>query len=189
MNYPLNMSFKVLAMLPQIKVTDAAGQVLMYVKGKLALKTTIKIFADENQQQPIYNVAADKVVGLTFTYNITTPEGSQVGALKRSGMKSLWKINIPILDASGAEIGAIHEENPWIKVLDGLLSDVPFVGMYINPAYLVVLRGQTVMRVQKKPSLLEGKFAIEKKAELSDADEKLILAAVLMFTMLERFRG
>ena len=189
MNYPLDLRFKLMAMLPQVKVSDAAGQVLMYVKEKLALKTAIRIFSDESQQKQIYSVAADKAIGLTFTYNITTPDGAKLGALKKTGMKSLWKINFPILDASGAEVGSIHEENPWIKVLDGLLSDIPFVGMYINPAYLVVLRGQTVLRVHKQPSMMEGKFAVEKKADISEADEKLLLPAVVMFIMLERFRG
>jgi hypothetical protein len=190
MNYPLDIRFKVLAMLPQVTVADAAGQALLYVKQKLTLKAVaLKIFADETQQRQVYNILADKAIGLTFTYAISTPEGVSLGALKQTGMKSLWKASYPILDAVGAEIGTIHEENPWIKVLDALLSDVPFVGMYINPAYLVELRGKTVLRISKKPALMEGKFVVEKKGEISDADEKLALPAILMFIMLERFRG
>jgi hypothetical protein len=189
MNYPLDIRFKTLALLPEVKVSDAAGQVFLYVKQKLALKATLKIFENENQQRQVYNIAADKVVGLTFTYSITTPEGGSVGALKQTGLKSLWKASYPILDTAGAEVGVIHEENPWIKVLDALLSDIPFVGMYINPSYLVELRGKTVLRIQKKPAMLEGKFAVEKKGELSDADEKLVLPAIIMFIMIERSRG
>jgi hypothetical protein len=188
-NYPLDLRFKILAALPQVKVSDAAGQVIMYVKEKLALKTAVKVFADEAQQRQLYSIAADKFIGLTITYNITTTMGAPVGAVKRLGMKSIWKASYPILDAAGAEVGAIHEENPWIKVLDGLLSDVPFIGMYINPAYLVELRGQTVLRIQKQPAMLEGKFAVEKKGELSEADERLLLPAIIMFIMLERSRG
>ena len=190
MNYPLDIRFKTLALMPQVKVSDAAGQLFMYVKQKLSLKAVaLKVFADENQQRQTYDITADKAVGLTFTYKITTPEGGALGALKQVGMKSLWKANYPILDASGAEIGAIHEENPWIKVLDALLSDVPFIGMYINPAYLVNLRGKTVLRIHKKPAMMEGKFAVDKKGEISEADEKLLLPAILMFIMIERFRG
>jgi hypothetical protein len=189
LNYPLDLRFKILAALPQVKVADAAGQVVLYVKEKLALKTAVKVFADEGQQRQLYNIAADKLMGLTITYNITTAMGGPVGALKRLGMKSIWKANYPILDAAGAEVGAIHEENPWLKVLDGLLSDVPFIGMYINPAYLVDLRGQTVLRIQKQPAMMEGKFAVEKQGSLSEADEKLLLPALIMFIMLERSRG
>jgi hypothetical protein len=187
--FPLDLRFKILAALPQVKISDAAGQVVMYVKEKLALKTAVRVFADEGQQRQLYNIAADKFIGLTITYNISTAQGTPVGALKRLGMKSIWKANYPILDAGGGEIGAIHEENPWIKVLDGLLSDVPFVGMYINPAYLVDLRGQTVLRIQKQPSMMEGKFTVEKVGNLSAADEQFLLPAITMFIMLERSRG
>ena len=141
MNYPLDIRFKTFALTPQVKVSDAAGQVLMFVKEKLALKTAVKFFADEAQQRQIYSVAADKFMGLTVTYHITAADGSQVGALKNPAIKSLWKATFPIVDAAGQEVGLIHEENPWVKVLDALLSEVPFVGMYINPTYLVEPHG------------------------------------------------
>ncbi len=189
LNYPLDLRFKILAALPQVKVSDAAGRVVAYVKEKLALKTAVRVFADESQQRQVYNIVADKVLGLTITYNISTVEGGALGALKRQGMKSIWKANYPILDGAGGEVGVIHEENPWIKVLDGLLSDVPFIGMYINPAYLVDLHGRTVLRIKKQPSMMEGKFMVEKLADLSELDEKLLLPAVVMFIMLERVRG
>jgi hypothetical protein len=188
MNYPLDIRFKTLAMLPQVKVLDAAGQILMYVKEKFALKTAVRVFSDEGQQKQIYNIAADKAMAMNIVYAISAMDGSQLGALKRMGMASMWKANYPILDASGAEIGAIHEENPWLKVLDAALSDVPFVGMYINPAYLVDVRGQNVLRIKKQPSLTEGKFSVEKKGDISEADEKLLLPAMVMFIMLERMR-
>ena len=188
MNYPLDIRFKTFALAPQVKVSDAAGQVLMFVKEKLALKTAVKFFADEAQQRQIYSVAADKFMGMTVTYHITAADGSQVGALKNPAIKSLWKATFPIVDAAGQEVGLIHEENPWVKVLDALLSEVPFVGMYINPTYLVELRGKGLLRIRKQPSLTEGKFAVEKVSELSEADEKLLLPAMIMFIMLERTR-
>ncbi len=37
--YPLNLSFKVIAFNPQVKITDSAGNTVLYVKQKaLALK-------------------------------------------------------------------------------------------------------------------------------------------------------
>lgn len=31
-NYPLNLSFKIIALAPQVRVTDAAGNLLLYVR-------------------------------------------------------------------------------------------------------------------------------------------------------------
>ena len=189
-NYPLNLSFKIIAFNPQVKITDPSGQTVLYVKQKaLALKEAVKVFADEAQQQELYNIRANKIIDFSAQYNITTSAGGVVGAVKRQGMKSLWKATYNILDMNGAEIGLIHEENPWIKVLDGLLSDVPFVGMYINPAYLVELHGQTVLYFKKQPAVFEGKFTVEKRGEFSNADEALLLQSIIMMVLLERSRG
>lgn len=190
LNYPLNLSFKVIAFNPQVKVTDASGQTVLYVKQKaLALKEDVKVFADEGQQRQLYQMKANKIIDWSATYNITAATGQPVGALKRQGARSLWKATYNILDASGAEVGLIHEENPWIKVLDALVSDIPFVGMFINPAYLVDLRGQNVMHLKKQPAVLEGKFTLDKRGNFSDADEGLLMSSVIMMLMLERMRG
>jgi uncharacterized protein YxjI len=190
LNYPLTMSFKLIAFNPQVKVTDASGQTVLYVKQKaLALKEDIKIFADEGQQQQLYQIKANKILDFSARYNITTPDGRQVGTIQRQGMKSLWKATYNILDANGNEIGLIHEENPMMKVLDALVSDIPFVGMFINPAYLVELRGQTAYHFKKQPSFLERQFTVEKRGDISDEEEELVLSCVIMMMMLEKERG
>lgn len=190
LNYPLNLSFKVIAFNPQVKISDTFGQTVLYVKQKaLALKEAVKVFADEGQQRELYDIKANRIIDFSAQYNIATSGGMPVGTVKRQGMKSLWKATYNILDAAGAEVGLIHEENPWIKVLDGLLSDVPFVGMFINPAYLVDLRGQTVLRLKKQPSVLEAKFTLEKLGGFSDAEEGLLLQSIIMMVLLERSRG
>ena len=189
-NYPLNLSFKIVAFNPQVKITDASGNVVLYVKQKaLALKEAVKVFADEKQQQHLFNINANKIIDFSAQYNFTTPAGQPVGAIKRQGMKSMWKATYNILGGGGAEVGVIHEENPWLKVLDGLMSDIPFVSMLINPAYLVDLRGQNVMRLKKQPAFFEGKFTLEKRGEFTDEEEKLLLNGIIMMTLLERARG
>ena len=188
--YPLNLSFKIVALNPQIKITDAAGQTVLYVKQKaLALKEAVKVFADERQQAELYDIKANKIIDFSAQYNITTFAGSPVGTVKREGMKSLWKATYNVLDNSGVQVGLIHEERPWIKVLDGLLSDIPFVGMFINPAYLVDLQGQTVLYLKKQPAWLEGKFTLTRRGQFSEAEEALLLPSIIMMLLLERMRG
>lgn len=189
-NYPLTLSFKIIAFNPQVRVTDASGNLVLYVKQKaLALKEDIKIFSDEAQSNQLYQMKANKIIDFSAQYNITRPDGSSLGAVKRKGMRSIWKATYNIVDAGGGEVGLIHEENPWLKVLDGLVSDIPFVGMFINPAYLVDLRGQTVLYLKKQPAMLEGKFTVEKRGDFSDADEGLLMSSIVMTMMLERSRG
>ena len=45
--YPLNLSFKLIVLAPQISVKDANGKEIFYVKQKVfALKEAVKIFSD-----------------------------------------------------------------------------------------------------------------------------------------------
>jgi hypothetical protein len=189
LNYPLTLSFKLLALNPQAKVTDAAGQTVLYVKEKaFSLKININVFADEAQQQQLYHIQADKALGMNIPFSITTPAGALVGKVQRPTMTSMWKATYQISDPTGQEIGVVHEENPWLKVLDSVVSDVPFVHMFINPGYLVDLRGQPALYLKKQPSMIDRTFKLEKRADLAQADENLLLAAALLAMMMERMR-
>jgi uncharacterized protein YxjI len=194
LNYPLNFSFKVIAFNPQVKVTDASGSVVLYVKQKaLALKEDIKIFADEGQSRQLYQLKADRIIDFSAKYNITSAAGAPVGQVRRQGMRSIFKATYNILDANGADAGNIHEENAWVKVADALLGELPVLGIFsgylFNPVYLVEYRGQTVLALKKQPAFLEGKFLVEKRGNFTDADEGLLLSSVVMTLMLERMRG
>ncbi len=189
-NYPLTFTFKLLALNPQVKVTDAAGQTVMYIKQKaLTFKEDIKIFADEAQQNQLYQMRSHKAIALNMQYDVTTPDGRPLGSIKRPGMRSAWKATYNIADTTGADVALLHEENPWLKVLESFLSDIPFVNTFINPGYLVDLRGTTVMYLKKQASLVDSKFTLEKRGDFSEADEKLLLPAVVQSLMLERARG
>ncbi len=185
LNYPLTLSFKIVAIAPQIKVTDATGQTVLYVRQKaLALREDVRVFADEQQQQQLFQLNADRILDWSANYGVRTG---------RRGMRSLWKSTYEVTDPDGRESARIHEENPWIKVLDGLVGEVPIAGMiltmFINPAYLVERDGQTLLRMKKEPAFLEGRFTIEKHGEFAEREESLLLPSMLMMLLLERSRG
>ena len=194
LNYPLAMSFKIVAINPQVRVTDASGQLVAYVKQKaFKLKEDITIFADEAQTRPLYRINANRVLDFNAHYTITTPDGQPVGSVYRPGARSIWKASYTISDAGGNEIGLIHEENAWVKVIDALAGELPVVGMFtgyfFNPAYLIELRGQTALYLKKEPAFLEGKFRLEQRGNLAEHEEGLAIAGTIMALMLERARG
>ena len=76
MNYPITLTFKLLALASQIYVRDANGNLLGYVKQKLLkLKEDINVFADENQTQLLFNIKADRVIDFSARYNFTDQSG------------------------------------------------------------------------------------------------------------------
>lgn len=195
MNYPITLTFKLLALASQIYVRDANGNLLGYVKQKLLkLKEDINVFADENQTQLLYNIKADRVIDFSAKYNFTDASGRHLGAIKRQGMRSLWRTNYQIFDANDQQLMEIHEENAWVKVIDALVGEIPVLGMFtgylFNPAYIVSREDKTpVARLQKQPAFFEGKFELASQAQMSQAEEPVVFLGVLTMTLLERARG
>jgi hypothetical protein len=194
MDYPLHLSFKILALARQLAVTDAGGRLIFYVKQKaFKLKEAVTVFADAEQAQALYSINADRVLDFSARYTFTDRQGRTLGSVKRQGMKSLWKAHYDILDGE-TPVMTIKEENPWTKVLDSLVGEVPILGMFtgylFHPAYLVTRpNGALLMRLEKQPAFFEGKFVIEKKGEMEQAEEERALLGLLMMILLERHRG
>lgn len=195
MNYPLALTFKLISLGTRLSVRDAGGNLIAYVRPKrFKLKEDINVFGDENQTQLLYNVKADRMIDFSARYNFTDSSGIFLGSVKRQGMRSLWKTNYQISDASDRQILEIHEENAWIKVIDSLVGEIPVLGMFsgyvFNPAYIVSRADNTpVVRLQKQPAFFESKFEVSAQAQLSESEESLILLGVLTMTLLERSRG
>ena len=196
LQYPLTLSFKIVALAPQLTVRDASGSLIVYVRQKLfKLKEAITVYADEGQTQPLYAINADRILDFSARYNFTAQNGTALGSIKRDGMRSLWKSHYVIDEGNSATpTMSIKEENAWIKVIDGLVGEIPILGMFtgffFHPAYLVARQdGTVVMRIEKQPSFFEGKFIIEQKAPVNAAEEQSILLSAVMMLLLERDRG
>ncbi len=193
--YPLTLTFKFLTISSFIRVVDATGQLVSYVKQRaFRLREDVTIFADEAQAQPVYRIKANKIIDIGATYSITSADGRPLGAVRQRGMRTFWKATYDILDEAGSAIGLIHEQDAWVKVIDGLIGEIPLVGLviqqWINPTYLIDgADGVTLLRLRKRPSLIERRFLLEQDSPLPSRLEQLALPAVLMVVLLERGRG
>lgn len=194
LSYPLDLSFKIATIGTRIRVNDATGRQVAYArKKKFKLKEDVRVYEDEGQSRLRFRLKADRMLDFSARYAISSPEGHPLGAVGRRGMKSLWSSAYVLDDTYDAEAGLIREENPWTRVLDGVMESVPFGdalgGLFFNPTYLAELRGREVLRIRKRPSVLESSFRIERLTDFSEEDEDLLLAATIMMVMLERDRG
>jgi hypothetical protein len=145
---------------------------------------------------PVYEVAADRIIDFSARYNFKDSHQKPIGAVKRQGMRSLWRARYDIFDNDydTEPTMIIQEENPWVKVCDALLSEIPLVGMFTgyfcNPSYGVVrLDGKTVMRLEKKPGFLSRHFTIKMLEQLNEQEEMQCVLSFLMMILLERQRG
>ena len=194
MNYPLQLSFQILSIGRKLSVIDAAGNLNFFVKQKMfKLKESVTVFADVDQKLPLYELKADRVIDFSASYHFNDARGTHVGTVRRKGMRSIWRARYDIVNGNGRAM-TIQEANPWAKVCDSLLCEIPILGMFsgyvFHPEYLVARGdGTAVMRLKKEPAFFQGKFSIEKLAAMSEEEEKRILLSLIMMVLLERQRG
>lgn len=197
--FPVRLTFKILALAPQISVRDANEREILYVQQKLfKLKESIQVYSDRSKSDLVYQIDADRVIDFNAKYTFTDPSGQALGAVRREGVRSLFKARYGVADAGGREEMAIEEGNAWIKFLDGLVEAIPVIGMLtgylLNPTYDVtpVGGGSPLLHISKKRTLLESVFTVERLDgfERPDPDTTTrALLAILMMVLLERSRG
>jgi hypothetical protein len=196
MKFPLELRFKVAAISSQIYVKDAAGIEQFYVKQKLfKLKENIEIFRDSNMSEPLGAIKADKVLDYSPTYTFYDRNDQVLGSIKRNGTRSLWSASYTLTMANIPPLN-IREANPWVKVADGILGEIPILGLFmgymLHPKYLVESGNKQLMaELEKKPAFLEGLFTLTPTRNFN-VDEKhhfVFSALIMMVALMERQRG
>ncbi len=196
MEFPLNLSFKIVALAPQIQVTDRNGNSVCYVRQKiLKLKESVEVFTDKSKSQRIAKIKADRIIDFSARYWFRDANDNIFGSIKRLGMRSLWKSHYEVTDESENPLFTIREANPWVKVVDSILGEVPIVGALtgymLNPTYHISRTGtdDVVVKIRKVPAFWEGKFEIQEISDIDEQEELRLTMATLMMVLLERRRG
>jgi hypothetical protein len=195
-NYPLSLVFKITTLSSDFTVTDSRDQSLFYVRQKMfKLLEEVVVSKDSTQSQKLYTIQANKWLDFSAAYRFTNSIGQDLGKVARKGWASLWKSHFEVYDEQQNISHTIREENAWVKVLDGLLGEIPIIGLFtgyfFNPAYLVTNNAGTLVgRFKKEPSLIGRRFKFEKVLGFkTEEEEERVLLSVMMMVLLERSRG
>lgn len=196
MEFPLRFRFKLIALAPQIYVADAGGRPVAYIRQKLLrLREKIDVFADDSRTRQLGVIEADRIIDWSARYHFTDTTGHILGSMGRKGMRSLWRAHYEASVSSGtAPDFVITEEKPFVKLIDGILGDIPLIGLFsgffLHPSYVAARPdGSLVMRLTKESAFFEGRFRLDKLAEVSPQEEATLVFSFLMLNLLERQRG
>lgn len=194
--YPLHFEFKIGTMANDFIAKDANGKTLAYVRQKMfKFKEAVSVYTDRSKKEVLYKINANKWIDYNASYAFTRGEGDEsLGRVGRKGRKSLWKAHYEIFNTDNEQQFLIQEENPWAKVGDVLLSEIPLLGIMtgylFNPKYLVKnIEGTPMVRLKKKPSFFGRKFTVEKLEDVSNEESERMILALMMMSLLERRRG
>lgn len=195
LQFPIRFRFKISTLANDFVATDATGKMVAYVRQKMfKFKEDISIYQDESRSQVNYTIKADRWLDFSAAYSFFDRDGSKIGKVVRKGWRSLWKAEYQLIDQFEKPQYFIREENGWVKVLDGLLGEIPILGMFtgyiFNPSYLVTdKQDQMIVRMKKQPSFFGREFEIEKLGSIDNDDDDRIMLGLMMMILLERRRG
>jgi len=195
LTFPLQLTFKISTLSNDFVAQDANGSTIAFVRQKmLRLIEEVQVFNNESRTELNYTIRANKWLDFTATYTFTNRAVYETGRLVRKGWSSLWKAHYEIYDEKSQQDLLIREENPWAKVFDSMLGEVPILGFFsgylFHPSYIVTRpNGTEVVRLTKIPSFFGRKFTIDKLGKFETGEEERVLLGLMMLILLERRRG
>lgn len=195
LQFPLFLQFKISTLASDFNITDKNGNSVAYVRQKLfKLKEDVVVYNNESKTQENFRIRANQWIDFNASYQITNQTGEPVGKIARKGMHSFWKATYLIFNAQEEQKYTVQEENAWIKIWDGLIGELPIIGIFsgyfLNPSYIVKDQNNNVIfRLKKMPSFFGRKFQLDKVQEVSEEDTHLNVLSLMMLVLLERARG
>ena len=195
LNYPLDFKFKITTLSSDFNITDTNGNYVAYVRQKMfKLKEDVVVFNNESKSQENFRIRANQWIDFNASYAITDSFGKNLGKIARKGMRSIWKATYNIFDQNDKQKYKVQEENAWVKVLDGMVGEIPIIGMFtgyfLNPSYIVHdNNGKEIYRLKKMPSFFGRKFQLDQINDIPDHEETLVVLSLMMMVLLERAKG
>ncbi len=201
-SYPWQVKWPLLVLSPELHLEDAHGNNLLTFKQKLlTLREATSVFADKGKKHLLYTLEADRLMGYGAKHFIRDANGNLVGSFENDGWNSIWRTRYFVRDAQGNVIYHVQEENPWIKVFEGIagiIDDIPLIGWlvagallyFLNPTYLIAdSYGHNRYRIRKLRSIFERQFLLEPIEAVPEEWEAFTQLAVMRLVQLERRRG
>ena len=214
--YPISMSFSVLAMAPDIEVKDAKGQVLFRATKKLiSSKEEIEVISGGklfykviSQESRITDIPSNWDVmrangevmavikddylsaldGVKFVGNSPLNDMLQMGAHRAAHMNSAKMYWLT--DTDGNRIGSIAPDTKSLLFqqlpFDQLIRKTPFAYRLIAPRYFIQLGDKTVMTMQKKVTLLTDIYNVQAIEQLPETQERILICSALLAIIYER---
>ena len=93
-------------------IFDPMGNVVFYSKMKaFKLKEDIRLFTGEDMGTEVLRIQARNIIDFSATYDvIDSSSNMKIGALKRKGIKSIFKDEWIIMDTEDREKGVVKED-------------------------------------------------------------------------------
>jgi len=107
-------------------IYDKAGNLAFYSKMRaFKLKEDLRIYSDEDMREELLVIKARGILDFGMTYDVTDAvTGERVGALRRKGLRSIFRDQWLVLDTHDQEVGKIEEDSMALALVRRFLTNL-----------------------------------------------------------------
>ena len=199
LNYPLTLNLQRVSLWGRIRVIDASGQLVRYVRQEPYSTDEwqvqeVHVFEDEAEHRPALRIWTPDTSMLAAGWRVDRPDGSHVGWVKRSSSQSSSAAETAyyLADAEDVDIGRIDFRTTWARetwrlFLEEPVKKLPFGGALTNrlvrSAYTVSVRDVPAFDLYQERSFSGGTWTLERRPEAPERDEDLVVAGTAMLVL------
>ena len=166
-------------------VYDESGNLLFYSKQKaFKLREDFRVYSDERQAEELLTIKTPQILDISATYNVQEPAaGETIGAIKRKGIKTIFKDEWIFLSKEGQEIGKLSESS----IAGALLSR--FINIIPQKYVIVSSDGRELAHIKQhfNPFILKYSMTIIDPAP--SIDRRLLISSGILLAAIERREG
>ncbi len=164
----------------EFRTYDERGKLVFFSKQKpFKLKEDFRIYSDESQRQELLTIKTPQIFDIGATYNVVDAiRGEQVGAIRRKGIKSIFKDEWTFLSNSGQEIGILTEKSTGGAILSRFINLIP-------QNYIIKSNNRQIAQIEQhfNPFVLKYSMTISEEPHI---DRRLLMAAGILLVGIER---
>lgn len=164
------------------EIFDPQGNVILYSKMKaFKLREDIRLYTGSDMQTELLTIKARQILDFSASYDVVdSVTGERVGALRRKGLKSMFKDEWVILNGRENEIGLIQEESAFLALLRRFVTNL------IPQTYNVQVGGAPVAMFKQNFNPFVTKLSLDFSTDTERRlDRRLGLAAAILLCAIE----
>jgi uncharacterized protein YxjI len=161
---------------------DENGILLLYSKQKaFKLKEDFRIYTDERQVEELLTIKTPQILDIGATYNVQdATTGEPVGAIRRRGIKSIFKDEWIFLSNEATEIGKLKERS----VLGAIASR--FINLIPQTYVISSADGRTLAEIKQHFNPFVLKYSMTILEPEGPIDRRLLISSGILLAAIEQ---
>lgn len=161
---------------------DENGILLLYSKQKaFKLKEDFRIYTDERQVEELLTIKTPQILDIGATYNVQdATTGEPVGAIRRRGIKSIFKDEWIFLSNEATEIGKLTERS----VLGAIASR--FINLIPQTYVISSADGRTIAEIKQHFNPFVLKYSMTILEPEGPIDRRLLISSGILLAAIEQ---